>query len=77
MNFSTQTEVRNFALDNINLSIEYILGVEALFKSINLQTQDKPSQKELFNASRLGCYICDNFTNTLEARRIELETLIH
>lgn len=77
MNVRSQIEARNLALDNINLAIEYILGVEALFKSINLQTKDKPNQTELFNASRLGCYICDNFTDTLEARKKELERLLH
>lgn len=65
------------ALDNINLAIEYILGVEALFKLINIQTKDNPSQNELFNASRLGCYICDNFADTLETRKKELEKLLH
>lgn len=41
------------ALDCVTLAMEHIGGLEALFKSIFLQTKDKQGLKEVLNASKL------------------------
>lgn len=60
------------ALDNITLAMEHIGGLEALFKSIYLQSRDKQGLKEILNASKLGCYVCDDFINSLDCQKESL-----
>ncbi len=64
------------ALDCVSLAMEHIGGLEALFKSIILQTKDKQGLKEVLNASKLGCYVCDDFINSLDCQKEDLEKAI-
>lgn len=60
------------ALDCVTLAMEYMGGLEALFKSIFLQTKDNQELKEVLNASKLGCYVCNDFINSLDCQKEEL-----
>ncbi len=61
------------ALDCVTLAMEHIGGLEALFKSIYLQSKNKHELKEILNASKLGCYVCDDFINSLDCQKEGLE----
>lgn len=70
MNFSSQTEVRDRSLDDINLVFEYLGYLEFLLKTINTQTKGL-NNKGLFEASKLGLYVCNDLSGLLEVKKIE------
>lgn len=70
MNCRSQTEVRDKSLDDINLAFEYLGYLEFLFKTINTQTRGL-NNKGLFEASKLGLYVCNDLSGLLEVKKIE------
>lgn len=62
------------ALDAVTQAIEYFGGLHSLFNSIWIQTKDNPLYKDtdVFHAVKMGCYICNDFINSLDCQKEEL-----
>lgn len=84
MNNSTATDINSQliqayntaseALDAVTQAIEYFGGLHSLFNSIWIQTKDNPLYKDtdVFHAVKMGCYVCNDFINSLDCQKEEL-----
>lgn len=63
------------ALAAITQSMEYFGGLHALFNSIFVQIKDNPiyQSSDILHAAKMGCRVCDDFSNTLDCHREDLE----
>lgn len=84
MNTTTATDINsqialacnsaNDALEAIQEAIEYFGGLHSLFNSIWIQTKDNPLYKDsdVFRAAKKGCYVYDDFINSLDCQKEDL-----